>query len=138
MYDEAHTQSAARYAAERAADYPGCSRREWGVALKRAGVESMGFGMLIARFGNKHAGGAVAGSRVRVHVDGATAASATMLSGEGLERLQATAQAALDGAPFLVTATSAPAAPPPAGAAAPAPLLAGGFGRVVRVKRDGR
>ena len=100
LYDERHTQSADRYAADRAADCAANeSRREWAAALKAAGVQSMGFAVAVARFNSAAAGGAArrTGSRVRVRVPGGTRATATMLSAGGLRQLRRVTRAALEG-----------------------------------------
>ena len=49
MYDPRHTQSAAVYAAEHAADSGAASSDAWRAGLEAAGVASIGFGVFAAR-----------------------------------------------------------------------------------------
>ena len=83
-YDPRHTMSTDRYAAARAADYPGCSPREWASAMRVAGVKTMGFGLLVA----KRKASASRGRRLLIEVAEGDGSTATMLYGHGLSELR--------------------------------------------------
>jgi len=93
VYDDRHTQQRRAYAAGRARDLPGVTTSAYAAALAEAGVETMGFGVVVARLVGGGGGDSCDGSsggarRLRLRVAGGTAATATMLVGRGREMLQ--------------------------------------------------
>ena len=105
LYDDRHTISASRYAAAKALD-TGCSRRDWRTALQAAGVHSMGFGVVVAHWTGRACGTSLASGNasdcgeesprqparrsMRLCLDEphGTEATATLLSGRGLQTLR--------------------------------------------------
>ena len=93
VYDDRHTQHRRAYAAGRARDLPGVTTSAYAAALAEAGVETMGFGVVVAQRLGGGAGGSChdsgGGARsLRLQTAGGTAATATMLVGRGREMLQ--------------------------------------------------
>lgn len=93
VYDDRHTQQRRAYAAGRARDLPGVTTSAYAAALAEAGVETMGFGVVVAQRLGGGAGGSChdsgGGARsLRLQTAGGTAATATMLVGRGREMLQ--------------------------------------------------